>query len=215
MMFPRCFFLLSLIAAYRTADASYVNKDLEENLRPTKAQLYPSFCNGLECPKYRLVKKYSGFEHRQYEATQWISTEVPLSPDEPFTGDMDIRQYMDGTNSEGLYMEDTVPLVTMLTLENNKPVKMTLSVFLSANLKKPPKPLTSTIFLQKYPEVSLYVKSFGGIASDKDNIKQINTLATELIVLGLPFDESISAYNIYDPPDKSGDCYNEVWLFAV
>ncbi|XP_069810662.1 heme-binding protein 1-like [Dendropsophus ebraccatus] len=209
MMFPKCFFLLSLIAAYRTAEASDAIKDLKEGTLP------PSFCNGLECPTYRLVKKYSGFEHRKYDASNWISTVLPMKKDEPFTGFSDIRQYMDGSNSAGFCFKDSVPLLIMVTLGETKPVNMTGSMFLAEYPENTPEPSKSTIFLKKYPEVSLYVRSFGGSASDEDYATHINALATLLTTLGLPYDKSFYGYNIYDPPDKQSDHYNEVWFLAV
>ncbi|XP_069810476.1 heme-binding protein 2-like [Dendropsophus ebraccatus] len=195
--------LLSVIGIAVTAQASDVS---DHNQRPV-------FCGDNDCPKYQLVKQYEGFEHRKYDATQWISTSVLAGKQSINIGFWNIFQYFNGSNSAGLKMKPTVPLVIMVP--GNQTVNLTMSAFLSESLKNPPKPLKSTLSLHKYPEASLYVRSFGGFASKEDFATHISALAEELTTLDLPFDDSFVACNIYDPPEKRSDRHNEVWLLAI
>ncbi|KNC78711.1 hypothetical protein SARC_08865 [Sphaeroforma arctica JP610] len=44
--------------------------------QPKDGSWPPSFCNGIECPKYDVEKKGDGFEIRLYEPTLFATTEV-------------------------------------------------------------------------------------------------------------------------------------------
>ncbi|XP_071996740.1 heme-binding protein 2-like [Engystomops pustulosus] len=114
-----------------------------------------------------------------------------------------------------MHLSITSPVVVSFKLGYREPKTGTMSIFLSANLKNPPAPLNSNTFLQSYPKASLYVKSFGGIAKKEGYAKNIQALAEELTKLGLHFDHSFSACNIYDPPTKLSNRHNEVWFLAT
>lgn len=215
MLFPTCFILLSLIMACATAEASKFHK----NQPPTRAKRHiseehqrPSICNWLECPKYRVLKTYPGFEHREYDATQWVSTPVTLNHKDVDAGIKKLLQYMNGSNAAGMHLDITAPVVIMNGRESDQ---ATMSIFLPAKLKNPPMPLNSTNYLQRHPKASLYVRSFSGMAKQDDYAENIKALAAELSAQNLDFDTSFVACNIYDPPSKLNDRYNEVWFRAA
>ncbi|XP_056423558.1 heme-binding protein 1-like isoform X2 [Hyla sarda] len=222
MKFSRCVILLSLIVAYGTAKPSKVNENLgkDQYLAKAKQQItekfqFPSFCNGVECPKYHLVKKYSGFEHRQYDATQWISTPVTLDGEGISIHYKHLLQYISGFNSAGVHLSITAPVLIMIQLGKDNPENNTMSIFLSANLKDPPMPSNPIVSLQSYPKASLYVRSFDGYALAEDYRKHIEALTEQLTALGLDFNKSFFACNIYDPPTKLTNRHNEVWVVAA
>ncbi|KAG8550025.1 hypothetical protein GDO81_029494 [Engystomops pustulosus] len=152
--------------AYRTSPlTSTVNKNPRKTGPPARTKLdipeeyqHPAFCNGVECPKYRLVKKYPGFEHREYDATKWVSTPVTLDDEGTEAAYINLFKYINGSNSEGMHLSITSPVVVSFKLGYREPKTGTMSIFLSANLKNPPAPLNSNTFLQSYPKASLYVK---------------------------------------------------------
>ncbi|KAM4043667.1 heme-binding protein 2-like [Anomaloglossus baeobatrachus] len=218
MMFFSCFLLLNLIAAHETAEAIPVNENLGKNQRiPEEYQ--PSFVqDGMECPKYRLLKKYPGFEQREYDETTWISTPVELNNEGLKTSYNNLSQFFKGSNSAGLVLSFTAPVLLMVSLGAGESVTASMGMFLSPKVTPPPKPLKSdqnSLRLKKLIKVSVYVKSFTGDVSGANIQENLNNLAGELMDLGLDFDQSFFGCHIFDFNSKFTKRQNEIWFLVL
>ncbi|XP_063774225.1 heme-binding protein 2-like [Pseudophryne corroboree] len=175
----------------------------------------PSFCK-LDCPKYQLVEQYDKFEHRIYEESRWVTTS--LNADHYMFGIMNsfrhLFKYISGENSEGLKINMTVPVLTVVPLIKPPTVNATMSFFVPHALENPPTPSDPAVYLKNSPPMSVYVKTFGGYAFDYTYSKKAKALAEELRTLGLQFDDSFVLRAGYDAPFKLFDRHNEVWFLA-
>ncbi|KAG8542130.1 hypothetical protein GDO81_027387 [Engystomops pustulosus] len=142
--------LLGLLAVCGLSQASDV---------PNDNQL-PKFCRTSDCPSYQLVKKYDNFEHRQYEETRWVTTSL----EQDFLGFGMVKSfrrlfsYINGSNSEGLKINMTVPVVIYMPLKKPPAGNSTMSFFVPHEVVNPPKPTDSDVYLEKSPAASIYVK---------------------------------------------------------
>ncbi|KAM8947402.1 heme-binding protein 2-like [Pelodytes ibericus] len=173
----------------------------------------PSFCGKSECPKYELVKDYKTFELRSYEPTQWVSTslDMDLIGIGMVTSFRRLFKYISGSNTESLKINMTVPVILSVPL-NDDSVNATMSFFLA--LENPPRPLDPNVYLEKYGQQSVYVKSFGGYAFDYEYAKKAKALSEELVALGIPFEDSFYERVGYNSPFTLFNRHNEVWYLA-
>ncbi|XP_044130419.1 heme-binding protein 2-like [Bufo gargarizans] len=176
----------------------------------------PPFCHNYDCPKYWLVKQYADFELRRYEETQWVTTSLKQDAFNigMVTSFSRLFRYINGKNAEGLKMNMTVPVMVYMPLKQPLAGSATMSFFVSHEVKKPPTPTDPEVYLDTYPAVSLYVKTFGGYASTAMYVEQAKALAQNLAALGLQFDYTYFVRaGYYSPLDFFGR-HNEVWYMA-
>ncbi|CAH2253179.1 Hypothetical predicted protein [Pelobates cultripes] len=172
----------------------------------------PSFCGKLECPRYHVEQDFKSFELRVYEATQWVSTPVNLNVFGTGKAFRRLFKYITGSNSEGLKINMTVPVLVYLPI-NNPSANATMSFYLTPTLS-PPKPLDPDVFLGNAGETRVYVKSFGGYAFDYEYAKQAKLLSEELLAHGIQFDDSAYERAGYNDPFTFFNRHNEVWYLA-
>ncbi|NP_001108278.1 uncharacterized protein LOC100137667 precursor [Xenopus laevis] len=201
--------LLSLLSLHGTpSQADDINSDAE-NL--------PVFCTRYKCPRFQLVKKYEKFEHRIYNATNWVTTSLKLD----FFGIglaksfKRLLNYINKQNSEDLVINMTVPVRIKVPQSDISSTNATISLFLPPAVVTPPAPLNPAVYLEKLPEISVYVRSFGGYALNSDYEKQAKILAKELEALELPFENSYGTAAGYSDPLTFFNRHNEVWYIAL
>ncbi|OCT77765.1 heme-binding protein 2-like [Xenopus laevis] len=201
--------VLSLLSLHCTAAQA---EDI--NLDPEKL---PAFCTSYKCPRYQLVRKYEKFEHRIYNATNWVTTSLELD----FLGIGLVKSfkrlldYINGQNSEGLEMKMTVPVRIKVPMSDILSTNATMSFFVPPAVVTPPTPLNPAVYVEKLPEISVYVRSFGGYALNSEYEKQAKILVKELVALELPFDNSYGTAAGYNDPLTFFNRHNEVWYMAM
>ncbi|XP_013406732.1 heme-binding protein 2 [Lingula anatina] len=178
----------------------------------------PAFCNDLDCPQYTVVKKEKDYEVRKYVKTTWVSTSMNgISYDESiYKMFMKLFNYIQGDNVADEKIAMTAPVINRLipgpgpACENN----FTMSFFMSPKIKDPPKPKKKDVFLSTLPELTAYVSSFGGFATETDDIQKAAKLAQILKDAGVSFYEDFYYTAGYDSPFKLLNRHNEVWFIG-
>lgn len=179
----------------------------------------PSFCKGLECPRYTLVKKISDdIELRRYEPASWVSTQVSdRDQDQATRGSfMKLFNYISGSNTNSSRIEMTAPVVTRVdpgegnsnfTISFYNPYK-----YQGPKAAKAPAPSDSTVFLTNTPAMEVYVLSYGGWSSGNTAKGKATELMGRLRDAKLPFDAK-QWYTVgYDSPFTFFNRHNEVWV---
>ncbi|XP_069463635.1 heme-binding protein 2-like [Ambystoma mexicanum] len=177
----------------------------------------PRFCRSRDCPKYELVKQYSTFEERHYEASRWVSTDIGMESYSSaiMHGFWRLFHYISGKNAEGKKIPMTVPvLVHVLPDGKGLSPNITMSFFVPFAEEKPPTPNDTALYLTSLPVQTVYVKSFGGFAFKSDYIDKAKSLSEELKALGKAFKEDSFLTAGYDAPFMLINRHNEVWYIA-
>ncbi|KAG1951093.1 heme-binding protein soul2 [Pimephales promelas] len=174
----------------------------------------PWFCHGYKCPMYTLVKEYQGFEERSYNMSYWIATDITS------TGQSDIKDgfwklynFNQGQNSKSKVIDMTRPvLVSVKEADGMGERQVSISVFQSDS--DIPEPTDTTIRKTVAPAGTVYVRSFGGMASDQDALENVQQLKDDLRAAGKDFIENRFDAAGYDAPWDLINRHNEVWVRA-
>ncbi|KTF77018.1 hypothetical protein cypCar_00035367 [Cyprinus carpio] len=153
----------------------------------------PWFCHGYECPVYTVVQQYEGFEERNYEVSHWITTDVA------------------STNKE-IAMSRPV-LVSVKEADGTGEQQVSISVFQSDT--DIPEPNDNTIRKTVIQGGTVYIRSFGGFASDEDALENVQQLREDLRAAGKVFVENRFDAAGYDAPWDLFNRHNEVWVRAL
>ncbi|KAM4772183.1 heme-binding protein 2-like [Rhinophrynus dorsalis] len=208
-MNPRWLVLLSLL--------SFCSSVVAGEEKASDGDKYPRFCRNHKCPKYQLVKKYDTFEHRIYEASNWVTTTLELD----FLGlgiatsFRHLFEYISGKNSEGMEIKMTVPVRIQVPSKNASFANATMSLFVPPTVANPPTPKNPAVYLEHFPPKSVYVKTFGGYALKSDFEKMAKVLEKDLVAQGKPFDDSYGTAAAYNDPFTFFDRHNEVWYTVL
>uniref|UniRef100_A0A8C5PB76 Heme-binding protein 1 n=1 Tax=Leptobrachium leishanense TaxID=445787 RepID=A0A8C5PB76_9ANUR len=157
------------------------------------------------------------FELRVYEQSRWVTTPLELD----FLGIGLYRsfrrlfKYINGQNSEGIKMKMTVPVRMYVPRISSTDKNATMSFFVPSSVVNPPQPLNQEVYLESFPQKSIYVKSFSGYALKPVYEKKAKMLLEELTDLGLQFDSSYGTAAGYNDPLTIFDRHNEVWYTSL
>jgi hypothetical protein len=178
----------------------------------------PWYCHGLDCPYFTVLEKGDGYEKRRYVGGTWASTTVETylyavaSP----RGFKRLFNYIDEGNLMGIKIPMTSPVRVRMEPSCGAFCKQnfTVSFFLPKEYQSnPPPPLDESVFIEKDPPATYYVKSSGGFKMDDLSIAHMaNSLAQELDEAGKHYDASEWFVAGYDPPFRLSDRHTEVWL---
>ncbi|CAH1790815.1 unnamed protein product [Owenia fusiformis] len=179
----------------------------------------PSFCNRLDCPKFKVLRTTDEYEVREYEESRWASTDVY---------DMDFNRarsigfnrlfmYISGDNAANSKIPMTAPVLTTIipgqgpACESN----FTTSFYQPFNMQKSggPAPTDTNAYLSVLPKVTMYVRSFSGYASEEDFLNQAGKLAA---AINNPeaFRSDLYYTAGYDSPFKFLNRHNEILFRA-
>ncbi|KAK7495530.1 hypothetical protein BaRGS_00013228 [Batillaria attramentaria] len=176
----------------------------------------PDFCNKLDCPEFTVIKNEKTYQLREYVATKWVSTNsVGISFDAAQYTDFErLFQYISGKNAKGQKIAMTAPVIDRIipgpgpACESN----FTMSFFVSPKEGQPPQPTDKTVFLSSMPKMRVYVRSFGGFASEKKWIEEAAALADALGSAAYVKDYYYTAG--YNSPFQLTNRHNEIWFLA-
>ncbi|XP_016323152.1 heme-binding protein 2-like [Sinocyclocheilus anshuiensis] len=174
----------------------------------------PWFCHGRECPVCTVVQQYEGFEERNYEVSHWITTDVASTSNSDLKdGFWKLYYFNQGQNSENKEIAMTRPVVVSVKeADGMGEQQVSISVFQSdADI---PEPNDNTIRKTVIPGSTVYVRSFSGVASDKDTLENVQQLREDLRAAGKEFVENRFDAAGYDAPWDLINRHNEVWVRA-
>lgn len=177
----------------------------------------PSFCHDFDCPMYRQagVPIHGNYEVRDYSASVWASTSGSNSLLDGTSMFMRLIRFIGGNNVEGTNIEMTVPVLAMKTvgwdgqLEDSKMMSFYIPDDITA-----PTPHDDSVIVHTMDDMRVYVRSFGGMASDADWMAHAAELETALDADGQSFDRDHYYCVKYDSPLKLTNRHNEVWYIA-
>ena len=180
----------------------------------------PSFCDGLDCPRYTLIAVKKGYEIRKYEATKWVGTTVPSMS---FTTALHIAYgkiaaYISGANSASEKIPMATPITTKVVPGQGPACDSNFTVLLFipfAFQSKAPAPTDPQVALVDLPAVTAYVTSFGGWEADNELQEEASDLANTLIDDNVDYVKDFYLTASYDPPTKDTGRHNEVWFLAA
>ncbi|XP_056422633.1 heme-binding protein 2 [Hyla sarda] len=179
------------------------------------------FSTDIQTPKWTAIETPSSdYEARQYEATKWVSTEVTSVKDWDSaisTGFMRLFGYIQGNNEKKEKVEMTAPVTTYIEPGAGPACESTITVSFyipPEHQENPPKPTESNVFVTERPQMTVYVRTFGGFTNGAKNQEQILQLSECLRRDGKQFDENNIYTAGYDSPFKLLNRHNEVWLIA-
>ncbi|XP_077669244.1 heme-binding protein 2 isoform X3 [Eretmochelys imbricata] len=162
-------------------------------LKPNKQAV----ASRLELPKWTAVpSQASDYEVRQYEPAKWVATSVKsMDYDSAVsTGFMKLFDYIQGKNEKGMKIEMTAPVTCHVEPGAGPFCESTITVSFyipSDHQADPPKPSESDSFIENRPEMTVFVRSFGGYSSATKNQEELLTLAENLKRDGKVFDEKV------------------------
>ncbi|ROL49573.1 Heme-binding protein 2 [Anabarilius grahami] len=172
----------------------------------------PRFCRGYECPVYTLVQENQGFEERNYDMSYWITTDVAsTSQSDIKEGFWKLYYFNQGQNSANKEIAMTRPvLVSVKEADGTGERQVSISVYQSDT--DVPEPNDTTIRKTVIPAGIVYVRSFGGMASDEDALENVQQLREDLRAAGKEFIENRFDAAGYDAPWDLINRHNEVWV---
>uniref|UniRef100_A0A8D0L912 Heme-binding protein 2 n=1 Tax=Sphenodon punctatus TaxID=8508 RepID=A0A8D0L912_SPHPU len=176
------------------------------------------FSTGLEMPKWTAMpNQTSDYEVRQYEPAKWVSISLKSMDWDSAVNAvfMKLFNYIQGNNEKKLKIEMTAP-VTCYVESGAGPMcesTFTLSFYVPSEYQEEPaKPSEPDIFIENRPEITVFVRSFGGFASSTKNQEAALALAESLKRDGKVFEDNVYYTAGYDSPFKLFNRHNEVWL---
>ncbi|XP_064616635.1 heme-binding protein 2-like [Liolophura sinensis] len=172
----------------------------------------PEFCGSYQCPNFTVVSAGEDYELRQYEPTTWVATARGNGWFSTFYMYMRLVKYtVRGYNSLELRMPMTVPIVTKIS--TTAPEEM-MFMLPEDRQKDPPMPTNALVYIVKMPALKVYVRTFGGFASDSDYDNEILALKSSL-GSDNQYEQNV-AYKVgYNSPFTWFNRHNEVWLVAA
>merc|ERR1711976_334935 len=178
----------------------------------------PDFCRGNDCPRFDVLLTTQGYELREYENALWVSSEGQAMEAGDITSILFRRlfRYIDGANENGQKIAMTSPVLTKVTPGSGPNCENLFrrSFYVPyIHQDGAPSPTEEGVFLE---EISLrvYVRSFGGYASEDDYMENIYLLADDIGDQSkFRTDYFITAG--YSSPYQPFNRHNEVWLIAV
>ncbi|XP_067278078.1 heme-binding protein soul2 [Pseudorasbora parva] len=174
----------------------------------------PSFCRGYSCPMYTLVKEYQGFEERNYNTSNWIVTNIASTSESDIKeGFWKLYYFNQGRNSENKEIAMTRPVLVSVKEADGLGAKQASISFFQSD-SDIPEPNDATIRKTVVPSGTVYVRSFGGIASDADALENVNLLKEDLRAAGKEFIDNRFDAAGYDAPWDLIYRHNEVWVHA-
>lgn len=175
----------------------------------------PDFCGKSECPPFSVEKTTQDYEVRTYEKGNWVMTTVTGSGFAVAYTKATARlvKYFKGANTNSTKIEMTVPTLVEYKMkdEPSNDDEFSFSMWLPSEYQEaPPRPTDEGVDVKEFEEVTVFVKVFGGFATDNSIKKQAKDLMDTL-------DENDEDYNgecvyvaIYDPAVKLLNRHNEV-----
>lgn len=131
-----------------------------------------------------------------------------------------LLRYFKGHNDNGTHMDITTPTLAALRLEKDaqgSERNYSFSMWIdprSYEDEVPPMPKDDDLDVVGYPEVTVFVRSFGGYATEATIMKETNALHEELTSDEEEFEKEYVFALVYDPAIKLLNRHNEVHVLA-
>ncbi|XP_060576370.1 heme-binding protein 2-like [Ruditapes philippinarum] len=179
----------------------------------------PAFCHKLDCPKFSVIETFKTYELRKYMPSMWVATNLTKmdfsDKDQKDLFDK-LFYYISGNNTAHMKIPMTAPVVNTVVHGQGPDCESTFTChfMIPFDLQKaPPKPTAKDVYITTLPEMSVYVRVFGGYTNG-------TTVQNNILELSEDINDSSKYitnpyyYAGYDNPYQVLDRHNEVWLRA-
>ncbi|KAJ8264172.1 hypothetical protein GJAV_G00146020 [Gymnothorax javanicus] len=173
------------------------------------------FCTETEeCLRYDLICKTELYEVRHYSPALWVSTDSEALFMEVGTALAFRRlfKYITGANEEGVKINMTAPVLIKIPEERRKwkATVYTVSFLLpSAYQESPPKPTNEKLYFKTMPDMTVYVRSYGGWILSVTSGFQAYLLRKDLNTVKAQYNDTYNYAVGYDSPMKLLHRHNE------
>nr|XP_034957647.1 heme-binding protein 2-like [Zootoca vivipara] len=180
-------------------------------------EVTPCSKKGRECFSYTLVCNGSGYEARIYQPSVWVATRVnDGSAYLPalIQGFWRLFRYIQGKNAAGVHIPMTGPVLTRV---RDAPESREFEIYFmlpEAFRGDPPAPTEETVFVERFPELRVYARVFGGWMTDATRLAQLQYLDGQLSAHGRPLQAGRHYTAGYNSPMEIFNRRNEVWREA-
>jgi hypothetical protein len=180
----------------------------------------PSFCNGLECPEYKLISSKDNIEIREYAASNWVSTDMAADSQENLQskGFHKLYNYITGKNERHEKMDMTAPVLLKINaataFTHDDPV-FTMSFYLGwkyQSNEEAPRPEAEDTHLQTLESKRYAVISYSGYSNQKKQEENLKILGSYLKQNEIQFNSDYYFFAGYDSPFRIFNRHNEVWI---
>ena len=180
----------------------------------------PSFCHDLDCPKYTLVEKKSGYEVRKYAPSNWVGTTISSLnySSASMMGFDRLFKYISGENSAKEKIPMASPVATKIVPGQGPACASNFTVLFFtpfAYQDNTPTPTDPRLAIVDLPAITAYVSSFSGWENDKELEEHAAELANNLIQDNVDYVKDYYFTAGYDPPYRIIGRHNEVWFLAA
>ena len=180
----------------------------------------PAFCNGLDCPRYTVLRSTPDYEVRQLDPSVWSSTTVESMD---FTqaseeGFHRLFRYISGDNVNQTKVPMAAPVLVDVQPGQGPACDtvFTTNFFVPfAQQEDPPTPSSgSRVSIRKLPQTVFAVRPFSGYIGQYNHsvVPQLLALVQALEKDGVQYDASEPHVAQYDSPFRLLDRHNEVWV---
>ncbi|XP_066275287.1 heme-binding protein 2-like [Branchiostoma lanceolatum] len=176
----------------------------------------PDFCN-IECPEFDSVRTTDDYEVRKYRDTTWVSTKVSsvnfgLASSSAF---QKLFAYIRGENEAGVDIDMTQPVLVKIPEETTWWLwkEYTVSFMLpQEHWSNPPRPSNTDVYVEVMPQMTVYVKSYGGWADGWSTDSHRQEVEQKLTEEGRTFEDNFYFSAAYNGPNVMTNRRNEVWV---
>jgi len=180
----------------------------------------PKFCKDLDCPRFVCVNKTvpsDEYTIRRYDASHWVKTSMTGDDnfeDARYTMFMRLFGYIQGDNEARKKIPMTVPVLFGMIPKADDTYEANFNMSFFLKMDNAPTPTHQEVQLVDLPEVTVYVRKFGGFASDVDYVEQAKLLR-EVLPEGTQYVHSYFYALGYDSPWTIFGRRNEVWYMGA
>jgi len=170
-----------------------------------------AFSNGLNTPRYKVLKSFPTFEIRQYPAQMWTSVKIE-SAELPYEKVVSqafrmLFKYISGANVNKQKVDMTAPVATDIYPAAGPACDTTfiVSFFVPFALQSNPvAPTDPSVFTRQSAERIVAVRSFGGFIDTYASTVQPHAvqLGADLLAQGIKINNTMHTVSVYDSPFK-------------
>ncbi|XP_076609043.1 heme-binding protein 2 [Chaetodon auriga] len=170
-----------------------------------------------QCLMFDLICDNDQYEVRRYRSVNWVATEESSF----FMGIASMRafkrlyKYITGANENEQKIEMTAPVLMKVQADKGfwQSGVYTMSFLLPAEYQKnPPKPTDDKVYIQKTPDMKVYVRSYGGWMTGLADSNQAYSLTSDLDSVGAKYKKDFHYAAGYNSPMTWFNRHNEVWF---
>jgi len=173
--------------------------------------------SGYECAPYIVLETAADYQVRRYPSAKWATVTMTRSSQTPNKSFMKLFGYISGANEDEAKISMTVPVSTKVTTledEDGSLQSEEMGFYVPVSHQESPPNPKGEVAIVTRPEMTVFVRTFGGFAKDKNWEEQREQLMASLRGRDDFGDINTKEYfrQGFDSPFKFWNRKNEVFL---